>query len=188
MPDTLRRVIRYSDYAALPCTSGVLGTWVFAANGVYDPDITGTGHQPMGFDQYMTFYDHCTVVSARITVDAVATSVPVFFGVAVSRDGSAFYSSYNSYIESGTVVYRLIDTEGSALNRVSRTLDIAKWFGFTDLNDTTQFCTTSANPAQGVYFHVLAQDVNKTSTANAEINVVIDYDVVFSQPKPVATS
>jgi len=52
------RALRYSDYFQLTTTSGAVSTYVFAANGLYDPNITGTGHQPMGFDQLLQFYNH----------------------------------------------------------------------------------------------------------------------------------
>lgn len=189
MPDTLRRTIRYSDYAALPGTTGALSSWIFAANGLYDPDTSIGGHQPMGYDQLMVFYNRYTVLSARITVDFIAVSVPIFAGICASSVGSAAYSSYNSYIESGFTSFRILEDPTPGRNRISLTLDIAKFLGAVDLLDGVEHSGgASTNPTQLAYFHVLAQDVNKTSTANAEVNVTIDFDVVFTWPKVLPTS
>ena len=49
-----------------------MGTYRFRANGLYDPDRTGTGHQPFGYDEWSPIYDHFTVVGSRITVYPLA--------------------------------------------------------------------------------------------------------------------
>jgi len=163
--------------------------WVFRANGLYDPDLTFTGHQPLGFDQIMPLYNVFTVLSARITVDFISTSVPTFGGVTVTTLPTAAYTDYNSYIEAGTTSYVLMDTESGPRNRITATVDIAKFQGLHDLTDNSNYGgSVVADPTAQVYFHVLAQDVNKTSTANAEMSVVIDYDVVFSNPRSMPTS
>jgi hypothetical protein len=187
-PATLRRTLRYSDYQALAGTSGALGAWIFRVNGVFDPDVSFGGHQPMGFDQMTPLYGTFTVASARITIDCVATSVPVCFGVAITSTVGALYTNYNSYIESGTAPYKILDTEAS-MNRITATVDVAKWLGVKDIMDRSALSgSPTADPTQQLYFQVFAQDVNKTSTANAELNVVIDYDIIFSNPTAVAAS
>ena len=44
---------------------GIPASYVFSANGLYDPNITGIGHQPRGFDQLMALYDHYVVIGVR---------------------------------------------------------------------------------------------------------------------------
>jgi len=134
-------------------------------------------------------YDYGCVLSARCTVDAVAVSVPICFGVAVLPLSTSSYSSYSSFIESGECRYAILDTDGSDRNRVTVTVDIAKWFGIADpVEEPALRSTAAANPSQSLYFHVFTQDVNKTSTANSEIAVTIDFDVVFYGPKQLGTS
>lgn len=41
-----------------PAAGGVVGSYVFQINGPYDPNVTGIGHQPLGFDQLMLMYEH----------------------------------------------------------------------------------------------------------------------------------
>lgn len=41
---------------------------VYRGNSIYDPDFTGTGHQPLGHDQYSSFYHKYCVVGAYVTV------------------------------------------------------------------------------------------------------------------------
>jgi hypothetical protein len=68
-PASIVRRLRYSTTVSMATTSGAITfTQVFRANDLFDPDFTGTGHQPMGFDQLMTWYNHFCVVSAKIRI------------------------------------------------------------------------------------------------------------------------
>ena len=43
----------------------------FVANGAFDPNLTGVGHQPRGFDQFMAGYETFTVTGSKISVNFV---------------------------------------------------------------------------------------------------------------------
>jgi len=49
-PERYKTVLRYYDVFTL-ASAAYSGTYVFNANSLFDPDRTGTGHQPRGFDQ-----------------------------------------------------------------------------------------------------------------------------------------
>jgi len=72
-PDRVRVNLKYSDVITL--TTGVAGTalHVFRGNSVYDPDLTGTGHQPLFRDNYAAVYLKYCVTAARMTIKAINT-------------------------------------------------------------------------------------------------------------------
>lgn len=41
----------------------VLTYHLFRANGIFDPDVTGTGHQPLYRDQVADLYTNYTVIA-----------------------------------------------------------------------------------------------------------------------------
>lgn len=49
-------------------TTGKYDNWVMTGNNMYDPDLTGVGHQPTGFDQYSAFYNKYLVYASKIKV------------------------------------------------------------------------------------------------------------------------
>lgn len=57
------------DVGPTTTVSPVYHAW--AINDLYDPDVTGVGHQPKGFDQLAPFYQSWRVFGARITVQGV---------------------------------------------------------------------------------------------------------------------
>ena len=66
----LRCRLRYSTNLAI--VTGVLGTAtnIFNLNSLYDPDRTGVGHQPRGFDQIKTLYNRYRVYGCAYKVSA----------------------------------------------------------------------------------------------------------------------
>ncbi len=63
-------ILRYSAELNFDPTgpSTLLNTHKWRANGMFDPYEPLGGHQPNGFDQYMTFYERFTVTYATIKV------------------------------------------------------------------------------------------------------------------------
>jgi len=74
-PNTKTLNLRYVENFTL--NPGVLGSSVnvFSMNGLFDPNISGTGHQPMFFDNYMAIYGQYRVNRAYITFIACDTHI-----------------------------------------------------------------------------------------------------------------
>ncbi len=56
LPNSFYTKLRYTDSLTVQHSFGNAGTYIFRANDCYDPDLTSTGHQPRGFDQFMSLY------------------------------------------------------------------------------------------------------------------------------------
>ncbi len=46
----------------------ITGVRQFKLNSMYDPDHTGIGHQPLGYDEWTTFYNRYRVFGAKVTI------------------------------------------------------------------------------------------------------------------------
>lgn len=191
MRTTLRYVQRGLNIN--PPAAGLAGSFVFSANGLYDPDISGVGHQPIGFDQIMALYDHYTVKAAKIVVDFRNddTTNPVFGAIAV-RDSSVADTDPAVVVENGNVDYTLMNNAPNDGNmcRITMYTDIAKYLGRKSLlSDPECKGTAAANPTEQVYFHIFIWSHGGGIDAGAStMFVTIDYDVVFHERKPVALS
>lgn len=74
---TLTKWLKYSDTVTIDAPSGGYSTYKYRTNNVWDPDVSSGGHQPMGFDNYMQFYQQCYVSKSFITVECVSQSSTV---------------------------------------------------------------------------------------------------------------
>lgn len=69
-------VLHYNTVISLNPKPDQLGstgsnTWQFCANSLYDPDQTGTGHQPLYFDNFMSVFEKYRVNFCQITVTVI---------------------------------------------------------------------------------------------------------------------
>lgn len=65
---------KYASTVQVPISGGA-GLWQINLNSVYDPDRTGTGHQPYGRDTYAQLYNRYRVIGCRYAV-AIAPENP----------------------------------------------------------------------------------------------------------------
>jgi hypothetical protein len=195
LPKTIRARLRYSELAlSLNPGSGTLGAYVFSANGVYDPNITGTGHQPKGFDQLIALYDHCVVERAHIRVDFLSVDSNMLYGVNVSGTNTVTFTNGADYLElphsSWGTNGRISGTGGLIPEcSLSQSIDIGKFLGVDDLTDGREFsCDNSSNATEDVAFHVWAQSISGGDPASFNFVPVITYDVLFVEPRDPVSS
>jgi len=196
MPLFPPRTIKWQRYASghfgLSSTSGVVVSYVFAANGGFDPDITGTGHQPMGFDQMMAFYNHYCVTHSRITVRfGCATGTYGVAGVRVDASATPITDIERIMEFGGGVTVSLEAIGGFGANKVlNMGVSIAKLQGVSEkalTADSTLRGDVATNPAELTYFHVqLWNPAGVTVTSN--VYVVMEQRIVYLEPRTAALS
>lgn len=191
-PARKKAFLPYFDYNTVTAGAGVVGSYVFSCNGLYDPNITGVGHQPMGFDQMMTFYDHYTVLRAKIIIDFLYISGSGNLMVTVAtRAALTPVTDPTQLIESGMIDYKLLSENLSnekSRCRLSRTVDIRLFGGIDDPLDNPDYRgTVAANPAEQSYFHISIWNSAGT-TCSAGFFAVIEFEAVFTEPRTPSTS
>lgn len=74
-PDRIRVKLVYSARVIDSVgTIGVISTYLFAGNSVYDPDVTSTGHQPYAYDQWSAMYRSSRVAGSSINVQVLSAA------------------------------------------------------------------------------------------------------------------
>jgi len=193
-------MLRYCE-TALSVTGavGAVGGYVFSANGCFDPNITGTGHQPMGFDQMMLMYEQATVVKSRVSFsvnNASAANIAAGVGVYLSPDTTVLTSMSRS-LEAGLINYRMlspINVFGAFVNDLALSCDIRKYFGRSRpsrdiLNDTELATTAASNPIEQVYYILVVTDLlTGANTTVLDFVVNIEYDIIFWEPRKLIQS
>lgn len=69
VPDRTRVKLAYTTF--LNITGSPSHEWIFRGNGPSDPDSTGTGGAPTGYDQWVQFYSRNRTYASTIIVEAI---------------------------------------------------------------------------------------------------------------------
>lgn len=190
--------LKYVTTFSLDPAIGSGGTYVFSANGCYDPDITSTGHQPYGFDQIMAMYNHYTVVGSKITVNLCsAQTIPMYAGVLLRSDNITDNSLAAVQLEQPGNKMKLIGygtSTGSGATPRTMTCKFStrKFFSKSRgaiVEDSLLRGDALSNPAEQAYYHVvLAPLFPLENIATQGITVMIEYSVVFTEPRILGPS
>lgn len=177
--------LRYSQKVAISGTPSHLQS--FTANGLYDPDATGAGHQPMGFDQWAAFYSKYKVRSFTVEVKGMfdgSTSTGMAFvlenDTTVSTD-LAELSERNS----GDLLIAPASNNG--------TFSFLKTYNMSDvagqsIEDEDYSALVNANPAKPWYWHMRTTSLDGASAIAGDCIVTISYNCEFSDPNDLAQS
>ncbi len=189
--------LRYSTTIQLvPGFAGVLAFHRFSANGMWDPDATGVGHQPITFDQMMNFYDHYYVYKSKITVHCASRGAGTnlgnaFVGIGIEDTISDAPTSPTHLIELGTYNWRPMQETSSPKGAVviKKKFSTKKYWGRNLVSNTQYQGSASANPGQQTMFNIAYWGANPSSIPSAiDCTVYIDYWARFTEPKDIAQS
>jgi len=182
-----KRTLSYYSAATVSTGVSAASAYVYSCNGLFDPDISGTGGQPMGFDQMMLFYNHYTVVRSRmrclITNSSATASVTT--GIVLSGS-STVMTSIEQLVENGELVLTQLGTGGQmgSTSKLTRAVNCANFQGIDDIMDDPDMRGDSAsNPIEQMYYHVAVYNPYSATVIQTFFQVVIEYEVVFHEPR-----
>ena len=182
-----------------PSSLAPIAAHEFRANSLFDPDYSGTGHQPRGFDQLMVYYDHYRVLGSKITVTVASHStthaVPAYAGILLADTvGAAVsYGSSESLLESrvrssGLITQAGVANQGMGRKTVSKTFSAKKFFGPEAKYASKYQGTAASNPVEDAVFNVFACNINGNDPGETNYLVTIEYIAMFSEPRTLPGS
>lgn len=91
-PFPSRQIVKMKYSQAVTTNVGNAYNYLFNLNSIFDPDRTGTGHQPYGHDTLQTLYSRYRVISCSFVATAYSGAQPVRFGVIPTNNAVTFGS------------------------------------------------------------------------------------------------
>jgi len=156
----------------------------------HDPDFTGGGHQPMGFDEMIALYDHYTVVSAKITVTCFHNeNVPMIWGIE-TKDNTTLSSTNINYLQEKIGNRWTFMGEANKTKTLTKTVNCAKFLSKDPMGNPEMQGSSSANPVEGVNFLVWCGPAEAAAVdlSAKQFNVRLEYWAFFTEPHSLPNS
>lgn len=169
-------------------TTTATGNQLFRANGLYDPDYTGAGHQPPQFDTFANVFDNYRVIGGKMKVTFVnLASVPVRVNLRLYEDidlGAPGVSNASTDFFSTKRSRTIIMTpSGGARDIVTLTMgkNFVKEFGKKILKENSYQADIASDPptAQTFVWQLSAQSLDSSTALNIEYNVELLHHTRF---------
>lgn len=175
----------YQDRFTLnPGVGGLAANYVFSANGLFDPNITGVGHQPRGWDQLVALYDHAIVTSAKITIWAANSQSDAQQIIVRVKDGTTVTTSDDDIFEDRFIKTNSVSSLGMGPkdDYIVMTVDPIKFLGRA-FGDSELKNSVVSNPTESCYFHVSALPYAAVDSGAIYCRARIEYTCTFIEPK-----
>lgn len=183
-PPQYTATLRYQETVPIAHNSGA-GSYIFTCNGLYDPNVTGTGHQPMGFAQLMTLYNHYKVTRSSIKI-TVLSAINLPINICCYVDDDTTPANYLAAYEQAGVVSVGGNTQAGNFRPLRQKWNGATIFGDT-LIDKNHAGNATNNPTELSTYVIYSSDPT-ASSATYYVSVEIQYFTTFYELRPLPQS
>lgn len=189
LPMSLSNTLRYTESVSITLDGGGSGYYVFSCNGLYDPNITGTGHQPLYFDQWTALYRHYTVMKSNIKVtpyknDEASPGTPAIMTVFIDDDASLpATGAVREQLSATNMVFNIFDDIGKG---VKKYWNAQRTYGGNVIDNRELSGSASANPSEQSYFVIYMSKGGAVATI--DLLVDIEYSVTWHEHVSMAAS
>lgn len=194
IPTDLDVKLKYIDGYTL-ASGATAFSQIWRLNGPYDPDYTGTGHQPYLFDQYMAMYNVYCVRGCKVKVSVTPQQTnsgvgTIFYGFTISDNlpDTTLAPLVNAEKQYGQ--YRLHNADDRPeIFKAYRNIGVLYGMGKDGhIKDSTFWGDASSNPTNQAF--AMLQGVTATGGTSTNHNVIVEltYYVRFQKQKRVAAS
>jgi hypothetical protein len=192
-PSEMTCDLTYAETFILDPGATVSSVNSFRSGSIFDPNLTGTGHQPMFHDQLALIYQRYEVLSSRAELIPLTATADFFYGIDFSVLPTDLASlSLDALVETGRV--DLVRSAMNVLNYspisklyVARASYTPKMLGLRSGDDALG-ATFGTNPLQNGYFQAWAVGSYGKDPGAVSLQVKITYTVKVSQDLDPAQS
>lgn len=184
----------YTEAVSLSATgAGSAGSYTFSLNNLYDPNISGTGYQPIGFDQMSQIWLNYRVLKVRVKAEfQVVPGATNTNEVGMYPSGlSTMPADFNAWFVQPFCKTGVLSASGGPGSRqLYETYYPWSVLGVTKanyMNENDYLSSSTGGPLRPTYLHLFAKSIGVADTS-AGCRVFLEYTVLATQPVALGMS
>lgn len=196
IPDRYKCKLRCTHAVLTTFSTAAINTFQLRGNSLFDPNKTGTGHQPYGFDQLAALYDKYKVFGSKVqliyhsSTDTAASANGIVAVFPTQEDNSP--SSITLLMEAPRIKYERMGPMSGSRGSVEIThyCSTAQVEGITEaqLQDEDYGAPVTGNPANEWFWDITNASTDGTTATSGVALVTITYYAEFYGRKNLAQS
>lgn len=192
LPDSYRTKLRYSTYYQGYSAAGTPLHRTYNANSVFDPDLTGAGHQPRGFDQLAALYGRYRVnaIQVKVSIANLTNAGLLIAQIWVDNEASDPGGTVRYEMNNQKMLGTTVGGAGAEVTVLKKTWQLWKVASPTkrkyDDDDRYQAIVTT-DPLEAIVLHFVL-DSPQANVFSTECMIELNYDVTFFDAKTISSS
>lgn len=182
LPDQMNMYFKYTESVIVTVTGGSAVNYQFRGNSLYDPDLTSTGHQPTGYDEWSAFYNKFTVLGSSCDVKAYITGISTALVVnglvavvpTVDASPTLTYANVLTLPNCKHKVFTYNTSVGHVKNRMMTNKIFGKSLQAVK-DDDYYSASTTANPTNQWYWNIYINNADNSSNLSGQIVINVTY-------------
>lgn len=188
VPAKLIKSLRYADiYSFTTGTAGIFGTQqTIRLNSIFDPDLTGTGHQPYGHDTLATLFGNYRVISVKFdlmfTTPGSAADILCCCSYGISTTADLTGINPATPLEWPNAIAGQLSSSGSRNRTLKGNIHLNTLLGVSKDNlesDPNNQAVMGANPTNTPRLNFSIASYSGTGAQAASCRLVIDFTTMF---------
>lgn len=158
-------------------------------NSIFDPNRTGTGHQPYAHDTFQALYNRYRVISTSWVITVYNASAPIRLACQPANEELA-PSSVSEACENPRTKF-IIQYPGGNTNMLKGKISIPSLVGRTKsqyMADDRYQAQFGASPNELAILNVFTANLNDTAVNDTQVTVTLKYKVEMFDIKPLVQS
>jgi len=171
-------------------TTNNSGQYVFNLNSLFDPDLTGTGHQPYGYDQLAVLYNRYRVIGTSWHVTCLKQSAAVVLAALPANETTSAIITCSEMRENPRAKF-INQNPGSAVKVLSGYTSIPSLVGRTKsqyMADDRYQSDVTTSPSEFARLNILVNSSADAPLSGEPLQITMEFTVEFFDLKHLSQS
>jgi hypothetical protein len=188
-PREMKITMKYSDLRSFTTSGATANDKLFNLNSINDPDFTGVGHRPAGYNEWAAFYNRYRVDHCKVRFCVSYTSADSLICAVLGNNSTTALTVPNDVLESPLVRSKHYSKNAAAIS-ITKNYDLANLNGVSRMvyNDDDRYSSPfGSDPTEKLMLHTMLFDPAGNNVV-VNCSVELEFMVTLFDPRQLPVS